>query len=1037
LRPISLDIEGLHSFKDPVHIDFKEVCEGGLFGIFGPTGSGKSTILDALTLALYGEVTRARGTLGILHVGCNKVRVSFCFDIQVMDGRREYTVERIYVKNKDHPHACLAKGARLLLKQEDAYVPLCDKPREVTGKVVEILGLTHADFIRAVVLPQNQFQEFLLMKESEKRSMLERIFYLEEYGKVLSDKISRKKGELEGILAEAEGKLSVLEEASDKALKEAEGNQLKAKSQKEMTQKAFAEEELRFKEAKEIWELLGEKNEMEEKIRIHAEGQSRVLEDKKKLLKASYAILIKDILLKVKEEEDRLVILDQEEEQSRLLLEDAKKKKEALTTILAQWESEVERQMPLLVVKKTQLETARVIQKERMELEEKRKAKIQTFMELKSKKDTLDAKIENQKATILPLEEKKEAFFKKMEELKIDLDYKDKVVGELRVEEELKECKRTIVENQNILEGYQIQQRDLKEQEIRKKLENEAQKAKENARIQEIHDLELVLEQKKAHVLAQKLTKGEPCPVCGSKEHPKPYEMHLEVEAQAGLLKAQIERTPNTLNEMKEALACQQRKILEDDAKIHRLRAEIDFLEKNIQVLMQKHQDLEARFMKADTRHQEFLSFYGIPSAKEAYAQILSKEKALEQSSAQLQEIQNKVKRIEEELKREQPLQNSLLAGLSSVETEGKALKEAILEREEKISQIAGGKDIEKEIEELDKQRVELLEKPKEGKESLQKWVITVERESQKMTSCLAQKEVIEKQLAREKENVGKKIREDGFLSIEDMLEALLSQEDMKKLEEGIQAFETLFNNQKAQLEMVLTKLKGRSLSKDEWVIAKETMETRLKERDRSWSDYEVQKNFFSMQQGKNKEWKKVQTRFLEVQKKRDRVEELQKLFRGNQFIDYVAEERLRYIAAEASETLGVLTRYRYALEIDADTQFIIRDDYNGGVHRPVSSLSGGETFLTALSLALALSAHIQLKGKSPLEFFFLDEGFGTLDASLLDSIMDSLERLGSKERMIGLISHVPELQHRISKKILVYPPNRLKGEGSTVHVIS
>lgn len=77
----------------------------------------------------------------------------------------------------------------------------------------------------------------------------------------------------------------------------------------------------------------------------------------------------------------------------------------------------------------------------------------------------------------------------------------------------------------------------------------------------------------------------------------------------------------------------------------------------------------------------------------------------------------------------------------------------------------------------------------------------------------------------------------------------------------------------------------------------------------------------------------------------------------------------------------------------------------------------------SALSLALALSEQIQLKGQSPLEFFFLDEGFGTLDNNLLDSVTDSLERLSRKERVIGLISHVPELRSRIARRLIVDPP--------------
>lgn len=89
---------------------------------------------------------------------------------------------------------------------------------------------------------------------------------------------------------------------------------------------------------------------------------------------------------------------------------------------------------------------------------------------------------------------------------------------------------------------------------------------------------------------------------------------------------------------------------------------------------------------------------------------------------------------------------------------------------------------------------------------------------------------------------------------------------------------------------------------------------------------------------------------------------------------------------------------------------------------------------MTSLSLALALSEQIQLKGQSPLEFFFLDEGFGTLDQDLLDTVIDSLERLSSRDRVIGLISHVPELKSRIVRRLIVEPPT-FQGDGSRIRI--
>ena len=162
-------------------------------------------------------------------------------------------------------------------------------------------------------------------------------------------------------------------------------------------------------------------------------------------------------------------------------------------------------------------------------------------------------------------------------------------------------------------------------------------------------------------------------------------------------------------------------------------------------------------------------------------------------------------------------------------------------------------------------------------------------------------------------------------------------------------------------------------------------------------------------------------------------LDEINKLIMGNKFVEFVATNQLKYIALEASKRLSSITRGRYALEIDENLNFIMRDNMNGGQRRSVDSLSGGETFLTSLSLALALSSQIQLKGNSPLEFFFLDEGFGSLDIELLDIVMESLENLHSDKLSVGIISHVEELKNRVPVKLLVSPCD--VGKGSRVKI--
>ena len=139
-------------------------------------------------------------------------------------------------------------------------------------------------------------------------------------------------------------------------------------------------------------------------------------------------------------------------------------------------------------------------------------------------------------------------------------------------------------------------------------------------------------------------------------------------------------------------------------------------------------------------------------------------------------------------------------------------------------------------------------------------------------------------------------------------------------------------------------------------------------------------------------------------------------------------------MAVDASTRLGSLTGQRYALEISGESDFVIRDDYNGERDGP-STLCQAVRRSSHHSLALALIQD-PLRGEYPLGFFFLDEGFGTLDDEKLDAVITALERLHDKDRMVGVISHVKELKERLPRCLEVAPA-RGDGSGSAVILVT
>lgn len=176
----------------------------------------------------------------------------------------------------------------------------------------------------------------------------------------------------------------------------------------------------------------------------------------------------------------------------------------------------------------------------------------------------------------------------------------------------------------------------------------------------------------------------------------------------------------------------------------------------------------------------------------------------------------------------------------------------------------------------------------------------------------------------------------------------------------------------------------------------------------------ELKRNIESLVKKRELEKEAAQTK-----KQSELYERLKKLLEGNKFMEFAAEEYLQNVAQNASGRLISLTDGRYFLVYEGGC-FLVGDNFNGGERRGVYTLSGGETFLVSLSLALALSAEICARSLRPIEFFFLDEGFGTLDEKLVDTVTDSLFKLKNEHFSIGIISHVEELKHRIDRKLTV-----------------
>lgn len=1198
MRPRYLEIEGLQSFKELQAVDFDRLSETGLFGIFGPTGSGKSTILDAVTLALYGNVQRAnRGTQGIINSASTTLRVSFTFDLVKSNERKTYKVERVYRRKKYSENSIESRVARLLELGACGDVVLADKQGEVNEAVIELIGLQFDDFTRSVVLPQNKFQEFLLAPKAEKTKMLERIFFLEEYGRELTEKVNRKLGRIRNRLSGIEGALSVLGDISENSLGDAEAAFNKALQYRKSVDSSMKAAEIEYDRAKEAWEL---SMELQEAVRKQKEQQSRTAEIetiKERCRRAIAAQSLADRINDLKKTETELVNTIRELERQDALLHQLSIQLEESKNSLEKAKALRLERIPILVEQKTKLVKARQTKTELAELEEILAKLRAEHIEIKKQVDRWDEEITSQKSKLEEALTKIEQYKSRSRELSIETGYRDKVQKGAVLEEELLHSEKTaeqqkvkheefmgIIREQeqelavleekglelskglnlareaydkhgqaehwdrddllkaeteyygirSVADALKLKYKDIEQLELKAAecetqinvLERElsligAEKEKKDSAIAGkkllLEELVRKQEQNAAYLLARGLKADEPCPVCGSTTHPHPAvlpkyseetgdEDIKELQTLIGKLDTDCRALDNKmikLNEQYAGLEKQKAALISDIRSRQEEKSELigrlpekyeglslDKLENvlsRMQAEKQKRlkaaEDWERKLQELErirNKAAEEYSLYQVESSgkrsqleankvhllelekacqqaeealkarKEAYDSAV-KELGISSMTGELQRIQKNDREAESLYKELQVLENSTtelrkeiekaegskkleLEKLAENTAEGRGFRYRKEEKEKEIRELLGDKDINAEIAKTEEEMTVL----NEGEKKAQEYLNNI---SEKYEKTLKDKKVLEKQreiyddkLRSDSLKLEKELSDKGFSSFEKVLEAFMPEESLEQLQKTVKEYEDDSRRTEAHKALIEKKLAGRSITEELWQDISRRFEELKLEKEKSIAEYESVKNRYETMKANYENWLTLWKELQELSRKKEHLEQFKNLLKGNGFIEYISEERLRYVAKEASETLGTLTRHRYGLELDTENGFVVRDDSNGGIRRLVTSLSGGETFLTSLALALALSSQIQLKGQSPLEFFFLDEGFGTLDNNLLDTVIDSLERLSTKERVIGLISHVPELKSRITRRLVVEAPV-FNGSGSRVYI--
>lgn len=992
MKPLKLIMRGINSYRSEQNIDFEELTSFGLFGIFGPTGSGKSSILDAITLALYAKLPRS--TKNFININEKNASVSFTFSISTAQTRR-YLVERSFRYHGKDTLTVRNISGRLLDITEAEPSILADRPTETTQECIRLLGLNSDDFMRTVVLPQGQFSEFLKLKNAERRSMLQRIFHLEKYGLELTQKIAAARQKQELLLGRLEGQLQNYEDVTKEKTEELSDKLEKSLLQRELTLQEREIAKSAYQKADEIRSLDEEYSSLLRAFEILQKEKPAIEKKKITLETGQKANQLKPFALQAKEAaadyEKALTALRQKRDELLMI----QSKYESLQKERAQAACDYEKQLPLLFNQEQKTRTALEISK--------------TAGQWTEKKEALSKALQTQKTTLSDLLNQKEFLLSKNTALREEITALETQNDSLEINEE----KRELFEEGHRKEEIYREKRKLYE-EHKKSLTMNKQTLEER--------LSALSEEKKAAdrqiescqrdhlsgILRENLKENCPCPVCGSLHHETTFHV-----PESSLIKERLQNA----RDIKSRLEKEELLLQKESARQEHLAEEFALLQ---------HSGQEILTLRKNSGVQNF-------------TEALHQQRQTRQQQNKLQaDLREKRKLLESLREKQEALQTDILrlsSQISSAENEIRNYENFIREQWSRFpADVARKADYSSLLDEISARRQLLEHKKKQTETDFQSVSLLYQRLREELSAA----ENEEKKSASHTRDVSSvflaQLQKAGFSSDENLESLYLSEKDIQSAGLDISRFETSFQKTGERLQYLKEKRQDTPITKEEWQKRKtcyEALESQYESLQREIALLEHQKETFTL---RLKEKEKLEKDQREKQHRKDIIHQLELLFKGNTFIEYMAQSRLRYIAMEASAILSDISCGSYALEIGEDSEFLIRDNKNGGVLRPCDTLSGGETFITSLSLALALSSAIQLNGTAPLELFFLDEGFGSLDEELLDVVMTSLERLQSKNRSIGVITHVEAIQARVPVKLYVTPADAGQ-EGSRIRL--
>ena len=917
MKPLKLTMSAFGSYAGKNVIDFTGQQQG-IFLITGDTGAGKTTIFDAITYALYNQTSGGERNGNMMRSQYAQPETETYVELEFLYRGQTYRVCR----NPDYKITKTLKNGKIREQKVPHSVELTlpdgtvfpEKKNATDAKIIEILGLTADQFSQIVMIAQGDFLKLLYTKSDERKMIFSKLFRTDIYWKI-QENLRRKSMEMDERIQEND---RAFEQEKSRIIPLPESEELPldelVERLRERLKDALKEQNLRRANVEELNKKITKYEEINklfrslEKIRQNGkELEARQVESKERRQQIENAL-----------KADKVLVAEQQNLRQQQEVEQSAQAIAKMTETLAN-------NQEMFETLKTQQQEAEAKQKrEAADIQKKMLALEQSFPSYEALQN---ARSEEQQA-------------KKVWE---DLGKTS--------EESFHKKKAGIV----ALKEQQKQQEQVVEQ-TKKNWEQTSLSASESAKHYE-HMYEAFLKEQ-AGILAENLSAGCPCPVCGSTVHPDPAKLsdhavtELEVE-QAKKTRAAAEEKRDMAYAAFEAEKTEKQKLAQAVEK-----EEADFVLAQT-IAKQQRKEAEQNYVSLQKIAEQIREKLVYPSLAEAKKQYAAMQKALEAAEQEIERKRQKVSELAEAM-------NTLKGQKLAEEENQKTAKKLAAKTEKEYAKLLEKSGF------VSEETYHLAILPERSRSKLER------EEKEYESQCLRQQS---EQKLLEKQVSGKTYTDTTELN--EQLKA--EKQALKEAEKTYMELHTAYENDRSVLQNCAVYLeKGKKLESEDQVI---------------------------------KSLSKTANGRLSGSAKID-------------FETYIQRQYFKQIIHEANKRLLTMSNHQFILKLkeEANTGRKTNEGLDLSVYslvtdseRDVKTLSGGESFLAALAMALGLSDIVERSaGAIHPDMMFIDEGFGSLDAQSRQQAIEVLAELAGDSRMVGIISHVTELKEQIDRKLVV-----------------